>query len=47
VVAFYTEKIVEPLRRAADEQDALRKQPRGLFTLRERLELWFFRLSSG
>jgi hypothetical protein len=40
VVTFYTEKIVEPLRKAADEQDALGKQQWGRFTLRERLELW-------
>jgi hypothetical protein len=40
VVTFYTTKIVEPLRKAADEQDALRKEQRGRFTLRERLDLW-------
>jgi hypothetical protein len=28
------------LRKAADEQDAVRKRQRGHFTLRERLELW-------
>ena len=40
MVAFYTEKIVEPLRKAADEQDALGEKQGDLFTLRERVELW-------
>jgi hypothetical protein len=44
VVAFYTEKIVAPLRKAVDEQDALREEQRRLFpsspTLRERLDSW-------
>jgi hypothetical protein len=44
VAAFYTEKIVAPLRKAADEQDASREEQRRLFpsspTWRERLDSW-------